>query len=150
MDTINDHMTADHRRCDAIFEEAERAARAGDLAVLARASSEFLSRITAHIAVEERLLFPAFEERTGMRGGGPTAVMTAEHRAMEALFDEMRAAVAGNDADAYLRASGQMMEILDQHNQKEEMMMYPMLDRVMGGDLAPLLSEVRQALPLVA
>ena len=150
MDTINDHMTADHRRCDAIFEEAERAARAGDLAVLARASSEFLSRITAHIAVEERLLFPAFEERTGMSGGGPTAVMTEEHRAMGVLFDQMRAAVATNDTTGYLRASGQMMEILIQHNQKEEMMMYPMLDRVMGGDLAPLLSEVRQALPLVA
>jgi iron-sulfur cluster repair protein YtfE (RIC family) len=30
-----------------------------------------------------------------------------------------------------------------QHNQKEEMMMYPMLDDALGGDVAALLSDVK-------
>ncbi len=148
MTSINEHMTTDHRQVDALYEAAERAARAGELTALTRSAEEFLRRIAAHIAVEDDLLFPAFEEHTGMGEGGPTATMRLEHRDLEALFQQMRAALSSQDAAGYLRASAPMMDLLVQHNQKEEQMMYPMLDEALGGDVGPLLSAVRAALPL--
>ncbi|HLT27850.1 MAG TPA: hemerythrin domain-containing protein [Zeimonas sp.] len=143
METINDYMMGDHRQVDAIFDRAERAAEAGDFAALEREASEFLRRIAVHIEMEERLLFPAFEERTGMGAGGPTATMIEEHRAMEQLFEQMRDAVAARNAAAYRGASAQVMEILLPHNQKEETMMYPMLDQALGGEAAELLGKVK-------
>lgn len=143
METINDYMMGDHRLCDSIFERAERAAETGDFAALERESSDFLRRIAAHIEMEERLLFPAFEERTGMGAGGPTATMIEEHRTMEGLFEQMRDAVAAKNAAAYRGASAQVMEILLQHNQKEEQMMYPMLDSALGDEAAALLADVK-------
>jgi len=143
METINDYMMADHRLCDAIFERADRAAEKGDFAALEREASDFLRRIATHIEMEERLLFPAIEERTGMGAGGPTATMKDEHRTMEGLFEQMRDAITAQNAAAYRGASAQVMEILVQHNQKEEQMMYPMLDSAMGDEGAALLGEVK-------
>ncbi len=143
METINDYMMGDHRLCDGIFERADRAAEAGDFAALEREAADFLRRIATHIEMEERLLFPAFEERTGMGEGGPTATMKDEHRAMEGLFEQMRDAIATKNAAAYRAASAQVMEILLPHNQKEEQMMYPMLDQAMGDEASALLAQVK-------
>ncbi|MCD6674100.1 MAG: hemerythrin domain-containing protein [Burkholderiaceae bacterium] len=143
METINDYMMGDHRVCDAIFERADRAAEKGDFAELEREATDFLRRIAAHIEMEERLLFPAFEERTGMGAGGPTATMKDEHRSMEGLFEQMRDAIGARNAAAYRAASAQVMEILVPHNQKEEQMMYPMLDSALGDEAAALLGEVK-------
>lgn len=143
MSSVNDYMTNDHRECDSIFERADHAAKAGDYVALEREASEFLRRITSHIALEEKLLFPAFEERTGMSEAGPSVTMREEHRLMEVMFADMRQAVAAKDAAAYRKAAGSMIELLQQHNQKEEMMMYPMLDDALGADVTALLNDVK-------
>jgi iron-sulfur cluster repair protein YtfE (RIC family) len=141
--SVNDYMTNDHREVDSIFERAEEAAKAQDYAALDREASEFLRRIAVHIEIEERLLFPVFEERTGMSEAGPSVTMREEHRLLGEMFSQMRQAVDARDAGAYRKAAGAMMELLLQHNQKEEMMMYPMLDDALGGDVAALLSDVK-------
>lgn len=142
MSSVNEYMTRDHRECDSIFERAEQAAKAEDYATLEREANEFLRRITTHIEIEETLLFPEFEERTGMSKGGPSVVMRAEHRMMEQLFAEMRQAIGAKDGVAYQTAARAMIELLQVHNRKEEMMMYPMLDDALGEDATELLVDV--------
>lgn len=146
METINDYMMKDHQLIDGYFERAEAAARAGDFATLEREATEFLNRIAVHIDVEDRLLFAAFEERTGMTQAGPSVTMREEHREMEPIFDAMRAAVSSKDADGYLRAAAQLVQILAPHNQKEESMMYPMIDDAMGPDVRGLLEETKASM----
>lgn len=143
MGSINDYMMKDHRLCDRIFESAEQAAAASDFAALERQAGAFLHRIAVHIEMEERLLFPAFEERTGMSEGGPTATMCDEHRRMEGMFEQMRAAIAARDAAGYRAVSAALNEMLTQHNMKEEQMMYPMLEQAVGDDAPALLDDVK-------
>lgn len=143
MQSVNDYMTKDHREVDSLFEQAEEAAAAADYAALDREASEFLRRIAVHIEIEERLLFPVFEERTGMSQAGPSVTMREEHRLLEGMFAEMREAIDARDASAYRAASRAMMELLLQHNQKEEMMMYPMIDDALGADVASVLEDVK-------
>lgn len=143
MSSINTYMTNDHREIDSHFEQADHAATAQDFGVLEREATEFLRRLTLHIQAEEQLLFPTFEQRTGMTGG-PSAVMRQEHRLMEPTFEEMREAVTAKDAAAYQAAANKLMDLLNQHNQKEEMMLYPMLDNALGGDTTRLLKDVKE------
>jgi len=143
MESITAYMQRDHVLIDGILERAAGAAAAPDFAALERETGLFLQRLALHIEMEERLLFPAFEERTGMGGGGPSAQMRAEHELMQGIFLQMRAAVDAKDAAAWQRASQALLEVLAPHNLKEEQMMYPMLDQVMGGDGANLLGEVK-------
>lgn len=144
MESITAWMQQDHVLIDGILERATAAAQAGDLAALEREATLFLQRLERHIDMEENLLFPAFEERTGMTAAGPSVQMRAEHEQMHGIFEQLRAAIDTRDAAGWQRASQSLLEVLVPHNQKEEQMMYPMLDDAMGADAAALLAEVKE------
>lgn len=145
MQLVSQYMIAHHRECDAAYARAEQNARAAELPGLEREARAFLGEMERHIEVEEELLFPAFEERTGM-SGGPTETMRVEHEQMRGLFAEMRAALEARDAAEYLGAARILLALLQTHNAKEENMMYPMLDEALGEDAAALLEQVQTAM----
>ncbi|MDA8110480.1 MAG: hemerythrin domain-containing protein [Betaproteobacteria bacterium] len=144
MDPISDFMTRHHKDCDAAFARAEERAAAADWPGLEREAAAFLAEMERHIGMEEDLLFPAFEERTGMQGG-PTATMRMEHEQMRGLFAQLRAALEARDAARYLGASETLLILLQQHNIKEESMMYPMLDQALGEEAGQLLGQLQSA-----
>ena len=149
MESIKGTMMKDHAACDAAFERSTDAARGADWTKLQSESDAFLAHIARHIKLEEDLLFPTFEEHTGMSAGGPTETMRGEHVQMQPLFARMRHAAAAKDAAGYLDASQALHEILHQHNMKEEQMMYPMLDQALGAQAAAaIVNECRNALEL--
>lgn len=145
MQLISDHMTAHHRRCDAAFARARAMAAASDWAGLARDGEAFLREIERHIEVEEGLLFPAFEERTGM-SSGPTEVMRIEHEQMRILFARMRTATAAKDRAEYENAAEAFLSLMQQHNAKEEDMMYPMLDQALGEEARDFVGSLEAAI----
>lgn len=144
MESITAWMQQDHVLIDGILERATAAAQAGDFAALEREAALFLQRLERHIDMEENLLFPAFEERTGMTAAGPSVQMRAEHEQMHGIFQQMRDAIAAKDAAGWQRASQALLEVLVPHNLKEEQMMYPMLDDAMGADAEALLADVKE------
>ena len=144
MEPINDHMMRDHREIDAIFARSQDAAGASDWASLESNGAMFFARIGRHIELEEDLLFPAFDESSGMSGGGPTGTMRSEHAEMEPMFERMRDAIAARDAARYLAVARTLHELLQQHNLKEEQMMYPMLDQALGSDALAMVVELKK------
>jgi hemerythrin-like domain-containing protein len=86
-----------------------------------------------HFKKEEEVLFPAFEEQTGT-AQGPTQVMVFEHEQVKGLIGKLAEAVENQDRDAYLSLAESMMILLQQHNMKEEQMLYAMCDRVIPKD----------------
>lgn len=144
MELISDYMTRHHKHCDDALARAEDMAAASDWIGLARDGGMFLREMERHIGLEENLLFPAFEERTGM-ASGPTETMRMEHQQMHGMFAQMRAAIEAKDATQYLGVSETLLILLQQHNMKEESMMYPMLDQSLGDDARGLLSQLETA-----
>lgn len=142
MQLISDYMIKHHKECDATLTRAGEAAAASDWAALQRDAEAFLREIERHIVIEDTLLFPAFEERTGMGEGGPTATMRTEHEQMHGMFAQMRAAIEARDAKQYVGVSETLLTLLQMHNAKEEEMMYPMLDQTLGDDARDLLAQV--------
>lgn len=151
MESINDYMMKDHAACDAALGRADDAARGADWPVLQSEVNAFLAHIARHIELEEELLFPAFEAGTGMSAGGPSETMRDEHVQMQPLFAQMRDAAAAKDAASYLDASQALRDILQQHNMKEEQMMYPMLDQALGAQAAAaMVDQCREAIDALA
>ncbi len=140
MESISDYLTAHHADCDEAFARARDAAAAGDWAAASRWGGMFLREIARHIDIEEELLFPAFERSTGS-SGGPTAVMRAEHERMREWFATMREALEARDAERYAEASRALGALLEGHNMKEENILYPMLDRLLGPDARDLIAR---------
>lgn len=131
MASISDFMSRDHKACDEGFARVEEAASAADWNAAEDAFERFNVAMERHLAMEEEVLFPAFEEETGMSGEGPTEMMRIEHQQMRALFSEMKQAVAAHDANQYLGLSDTLLVLMQQHNMKEEGMLYQMMEQVL-------------------
>ncbi|MBF0461576.1 MAG: hemerythrin domain-containing protein [Magnetococcales bacterium] len=140
--TLVGFFIRDHRHCDTLYAEAENAANEGETARMADICHRFLVAMTHHFRMEEEGLFPAFEEKTGMRQG-PTMVMRSEHEQMRGLMRQMHQAADTEDADLLLRAGGTLLFVMQQHNVKEEQMLYPMAEAHLR-PAEPLLKEVQQ------
>lgn len=126
MTSIPDYMTAKHRECDDVFTIAESNVADGNWPLAAEKWQEFKDELLTHFSQEEDVLFPAFEQATGMTGG-PTQVMRMEHKQMRSLVQDLDQAVVDQNKDAYLGLSETLMVMMQQHNMKEEMMLYPMM-----------------------
>ena len=133
MNTILEFLADDHHACDDVFADAEAAAGAANWSSARTLFDRFQVAMAHHFAMEEEVLFPAFETQTGM-ASGPTQVMRMEHAQMRELMQEMARAAAAGDKDAYLGLSETLNMVMQQHNVKEENMLYPMSDQVLAGE----------------
>ncbi|NHZ69710.1 MAG: hemerythrin domain-containing protein [Thermotogales bacterium] len=141
MVAISKFFSNQHRACDTAFEKMEEAISDGDWPQ-AETLFDQLSRDTLqHFSNEEQGLFPLFEEKTGMRAG-PTQVMRGEHVELRELLQRMGDAVRGKDQDEALGTAETFFLFLQQHNVKEEQVLYPMADQALQGSLQELAAKV--------
>lgn len=141
MNAISETFTRHHKLCDDSWAEAEEAASQGRWPEATAALGRFLAAMRAHLGIEEEALFPAFEQATGMVGG-PTAVMRMEHQQMRALVAEARGALGAGSLEQFLGATETLMILVQQHNMKEEQMLYPMCDRALGEGAAAVIGRI--------
>jgi hemerythrin-like domain-containing protein len=126
-------LAAQHRACDADLVRAEQLAQGADWHAAERAVSNFVDHTEAHLRYEEQDLFPRLEAALPM-AAGPTAVMRGEHGQIRTLFAELTAAVAAQDAGAVSDTVETLLLVLQQHNAKEEAVLYPLADRELAAD----------------
>jgi hemerythrin-like domain-containing protein len=146
METIVKFLGTDHRACDDLFASAENAVALKDWDSARSLFGRFESSMAHHFAMEEEVLFPAFEARTGM-SMGPTQVMRSEHEQMRGLIEDMARAAAGSDQEGYLGLSETLNMLMQQHNVKEENMLYPMSDQVLATQRDQLISSMQATRP---
>jgi hemerythrin-like domain-containing protein len=139
---IRNFMAADHRQCDAVFATAEQAVAAQDWDRATAAFVQFQNAVLQHFAAEEGVLFPAFEAQTGLRSG-PTQVMRGEHVQMRELMAAAHAALLAKDADDYGGNTETLLFMLQQHNMKEENVLYPMCDQQLVAQVDVLLPQLQ-------
>ncbi|MBD3813447.1 MAG: hemerythrin domain-containing protein [Betaproteobacteria bacterium] len=142
MNTILGFLGSDHRACDDLFASAESAIAQKNWDGARTLFDQFQAAMSHHLTMEETVLFPAFEARTG-NTVGPTQVMRMEHEQMRGLMQDMAGAVAAGDRNAYLGLSETLNMLMQQHNLKEENMLYPMSDQVLSGNRDDLIRSMQ-------
>ena len=130
MTTIGKFMADDHQRCDEMFVDVESAVTDGDWNLARRRWDRFEAAIRRHFEMEEEILFPEIERSTGM-SQGPTEVMRMDHRQMRSLLQPLVDAITTKDSPGFLGLSETMMVMMQQHNMKEEQVLYPLADEVL-------------------
>ncbi len=138
---IKEFMTQDHKDCDELFAQMEEAvANKNDEAL--EKFEKFFDALTSHFKMEEMVLFPAFEQTTGM-SQGPTQVMVMEHEQMRELLSKMSKAVDSGNKDEFFGLSETLMILMQQHNMKEEQMLYTMIQQHLGDDADHIISQMK-------
>ena len=132
MASIKEFLTNDHRRCDDVFAKMEQAAQ-NSLSDAKALTQEFINDMERHFQMEERVMFLEFEQKTGMTQG-PTQVMRMEHEQMRALMQQLLESIEQNDSDKFFGTTETLMILLQQHNMKEEQMLYTMAQQHLSAD----------------
>jgi hemerythrin-like domain-containing protein len=145
MTTIRTFMTDDHRHCDDLFAAAEQAMAQSNAEATRAAFAHFHQAMLAHFDAEEKTLFPTFEAKTGM-SMGPTQVMRMEHTQMRALMNDAVDALEAGNLDDYLGQAETLLIMMQQHNMKEENILYPMCDQHLADELPAVLERLETEL----
>ncbi len=141
-DVISDFMMRDHRRCDTLYADMENAANNDDAEGAILLCNRFRAAMAHHFDMEENSLFLAFEEKTGMTQG-PTMVMRMEHEQMINLLQQMGHYADAKDLDGILKVSGTLLFLMQQHNVKEEQILYPMMDPHLGQNATKIIQTLQ-------
>ncbi len=148
MSSVSRYMRADHRYCDGLFDLIEPLACDGKWEEAQQALLAFRCALEQHLDREERVLFPAIEEAHGDRPG-PTRMMRMEHDGMRALVTAADGAGARRDAEELSAILETLRIMMQQHNLKEESVLYPLADALSAGQAGDLLQAL-DSRPLVA
>ncbi len=142
---ITQYFEADHNRLDAIFHQFQQ--KKYESAAAAKSYFKaFNNGLKRHIIWEEDVLFPLFEEKSGMKGGGPTFVMKEEHRRIGAILERIHDKVRQGDSSSE-DDEEMLLEILEGHNQKEEQVLYPAMDQLLTEEEAAGLFVAMENIP---
>ncbi len=130
--TITAYYERDHDRLDELF-KAFQTSKRSDFSKAKEAFKKFKVGLQRHIVWEEELLFPMWEEKTGMIEDGPTPVMRFEHEQIKKLLESIHQKVEQQNLDSDQDEQA-LFNLLSSHNRKEERALYPSIDNVTNGD----------------
>lgn len=131
--TINRFMTSEHRKCDDIFAQLESAIDSNNFDSAKALFEEFQGDMLKHFRQEENVMFAEFNTCSG-GGCNPTHVMIAEHDQMRVTMDQIKKAIENGDKNKALGLCENLLFIMQQHNMKEEQIMYNLADNTLDSD----------------
>ncbi len=127
MEKISEFMGKDHRRLDGLLKEFNMVVKS-DMQRSKPLFHKFRAGLQRHIAWEEEVLFPVFESHTGMFSDGPTSIMRMEHHIIRELLGKIHLKIAAGQGNI-TELGGKLKAVLEGHDKKEEMVLYPWFDR---------------------
>jgi len=125
---ISQYLTEEHRKCDSVYADVEKMVNEGEWENAEKLFKEFKEKTLLHFQKEEDILFPEFEQKTGIVMG-PTQVMRMEHNQARELMERMEEALKNKNKEEFLSLGESLMILIQQHNMKEEQILYPMSDQ---------------------
>lgn len=144
MSTVYEFFSQDHRRCDELFVDLEQALGGGDWGLIEQRVGGFVSEMEHHFFMEEEELFPELEAQFA-GAVGPTRMMRIEHRQMRSLFEQLQQCTERKNARDCQDVAETLLMTMQQHNAKEEGVLYPMADNVLGDAAQELTRTLAEA-----
>ena len=143
MPTISEYMTRDHRQCDELLADAEGLVDKSQWDEAQKKTQDFVAAMERHFLREEQVLFPVFEQVSGITHG-PTQVMREEHQQIRQLLMQLQFTVDARQREEYLDSADTLLIMIQQHNAKEEGMLYPMSDGQLAADTDQVIADMEQ------
>jgi hemerythrin-like domain-containing protein len=141
MGSIVNVLSEEHRLCDDLFLQAESNVSKGRWELANVLYKKFKAALERHLAIEEDILFPAMGDVAG-NACGPTAVMRSEHEQMRDIVQSLDAAISSRDAGEFLGNAETLNIMMQQHNFKEEHMLYVMAEQQLAGRLEEIIAAM--------
>ncbi len=144
-DSIAGFLGADHQRIAKLWSTTLSAFERSDFNAMHERTAEFIAAMRRHLRMEEQILFAAIEEKTGQSKTGQTHAMRLEHREIERVLHGLTPLLTVQERWTAIQAiEGGLTDpsaLFRSHDVKEETVLYPMADRLLGAQSARKLIE---------
>ena len=138
---ITDRFSSEHDVFLAQLEVLASLTRSGASIEAISSSLRTLAKpLLAHAEAEERALFPDLEPSMG-GAGGPLAILTDEHVTLHGQIDELTGEPARAELDRVFDA---FQRLLRAHIDKEEQVLFPAAEQILGDERLARLDRDRQ------
>lgn len=131
MKTICEYLAEEHLRCDRLFARVETCIASRDWAKAAEQFRNFEDALGRHILMEEGILFPAFANAVS-NASAPIGMLRTEHQRLKAIMERLADSIQCESVRDFTLHADSYVLLIQQHNMKEEEMLYPFLDRVLA------------------
>ncbi|MHB1667907.1 hemerythrin domain-containing protein [Thiomonas sp.] len=145
MQSVTQLLSEHHKHCDHLLVAVESAALDENWDEAARLHADLSRDLESHIRAEESILFPAFEAFTGT-ADGPTQVMRLEHAQILQLLSAMVDAIDRRSSEDFGGQAETFVILMQQHNLKEENILYPMCDTSLSARSSEIVERLRHVI----
>jgi hypothetical protein len=143
MPGVSEPLADHHRQCDALFAAAEDAAQRGAWPAYRARVAELRDALERRFEFEESSVFPVLEGASGLPAA-PTEIMRREHAEMRSLLAALAAAAPERDPEGCRSELKALFGIFQRHNAREESVLYPACERILGPQASALANQVRR------
>ncbi len=142
---ISTLMSQDHRNCDSNYEIIEKFLEQNNLAMAKNSFEIWRDKNLKHFLIEEEILFLETIKAIGGKIP-PIMVMELEHLQIRNCFLEIENSLLAEDITKFYQLAETCMIMIQQHNFKEEQILYPIIDRAILATHEDVLSTVSKKL----
>lgn len=130
MHKVSNYLAHDHDRCDGLYADAVALVAAHDWEQAAVSFLAFAEAMRRHVEMEERVIYPAFEQLLA-NTAAPTQSLHAEHQLLCEIMYRMSMAIKRRDVIEFSDHADSFRLTTEQHNLKEEGILFPMFDKLL-------------------
>lgn len=142
---ISTLMSQDHRDCDNAYEMIETFLEQKNFTMAKNAFVKWRDTNLKHFSIEEEILFLETIKAMGVKIP-PIMVMEMEHVQIRNCFLEIEKSLQAEDITKFHQLAEACMIMIQQHNMKEEQILYPIIDRAILATQEDVLSTISKKL----
>jgi hemerythrin-like domain-containing protein len=141
MDTTDNWLEHEHSLYEYLIASCQEAAETEDWASVSQSFDEFVTHLKRHMALEEEVLYPAYEAAPEAPQG-PTMALREEHDRIARLVRDLSLLLRTRDSEQTLESLVYLENLLIKHHEKEEDIFLPMASHILRDRREELLRQL--------
>lgn len=136
-------LVHDHSMYETLLAQCADAVDMEDWKAAKTAFQEMIWHLKGHMAMEEEVLYPAYDSRIRLPHG-PTQALIEEHDSIVRHAADLVRVMQSRDADLVLDCLSHMEKLMIKHHEKEEDIFLPMAGLLLEQDREQILEQLHQ------
>ena len=133
----------DHSLYESLLAQCVEAAEVEDWKSVDKLFQDMLAHLKQHMAMEEEVLYPAYE-RAAHAPQGPTHALREEHDRIVRLVKDMARLIESRNSDYVLEGLIHLEKEMIKHHEKEEDIFLPMASQILSAERETVLQQLRE------
>jgi hemerythrin-like domain-containing protein len=143
MNSTDNWLVHEHSLYEYLLSQCQDAAEIEDWETVDRAFQDLVTHLKRHMALEEEVLYPAYESAPHAPQG-PTTALREEHSNIVRLIQDMARIIKTRDSEHALEGLVHLEYHMIKHHEKEEDIFLPMASHILNASHDELLRKLEE------